>query len=402
MLRKDTICVHPSRCQKLPYGAIATPIFQSATFVHEGVETESLYSYSRLQNPTRAALESRVAEMEGGEDAIAFATGMAAETTLMNLFESSGHIIAGDDLYGGTLRLFRHISTPSGLRFDFVNMESAENVREKLKPDTKAVYVESPANPLLTVTDIAAVSEIAKKHKKLLIVDNTFLTPYLQRPLELGADIVLYSATKYYAGHSDIIAGLVLFNDDDLFAKLKYYHGTLAGFLVVKKKEISEKLRYHAKTVGACLAPFDCFLLERGIKTLAVRLDKQAANAEKIANWLRQRPEVKKVYYIGFPDHPGYAVTKRQCTGFGGMLSMEVDSPETARKILRSVKLFQYAESLGGVDSLVTYPMCQTHADVPEDERLRRGINDRFLRFSIGIENADDLIEDLRQALENK
>jgi cystathionine gamma-synthase len=380
MLRKDTICVHPSRCQKLPYGAIATTIFQSATFVHEGVETESLYSYSRLQNPTRAALESRVAEMEGGEDAIAFATGMAAETTLMNLFESSGHIITGDDLYGGTLRLFRHISTPSGLRFDFVNMESAENVREKLKPDTKAVYVETPSNPTMQVTDIAAVAEIAHSAGALLIVDNTFLSPYFQRPLELGADIVVHSGTKYLCGHND----------------------TLAGFLVVKKKEISEKLRYHAKTVGACLAPFDCFLLERGIKTLAVRLDKQAANAEKIANWLRQRPEVKKVYYIGFPDHPGYAVTKRQCTGFGGMLSMEVDSPETARKILRSVKLFQYAESLGGVDSLVTYPMCQTHADVPEDERLRRGINDRFLRFSIGIENADDLIEDLRQALENK
>ena len=380
MLRKDTICVHPSRCQKLPYGAIATPIFQSATFVHEGVETESLYSYSRLQNPTRAALESRVAEMEGGEDAIAFATGMAAETTLMNLFESSGHIITGDDLYGGTLRLFRHISTPSGLRFDFVNMESAENVREKLQQDTKAVYVETPSNPTMQVTDIGAVAEIAHSAGALLIVDNTFLSPYFQRPLELGADIVVHSGTKYLCGHND----------------------TLAGFLVVKKKEISEKLRCHAKTVGACLAPFDCFLLERGIKTLAVRLDKQAANAEKIANWLRQRPEVKKVYYIGFPDHPGYAVTKRQCTGFGGMLSMEVDSPETARKILRSVKLFQYAESLGGVDSLVTYPMCQTHADVPEDERLRRGINDRFLRFSIGIENADDLIEDLRQALENK
>ena len=380
MLRKDTICVHPSRCQKLPYGAIATPIFQSATFVHEGVETESLYSYSRLQNPTRAALESRVAEMEGGEDAIAFATGMAAETTLMNLFESSGHIIAGDDLYGGTLRLFRHISTPSGLRFDFVNMDSAESVREKLPQDTKAVYVETPSNPTMQVTDIGAVAEIAHSAGALLIVDNTFLSPYFQRPLELGADIVVHSGTKYLCGHND----------------------TLAGFLIVKKKEISEKLRYHAKTVGACLAPFDCFLLERGIKTLAVRLDKQAANAEKIANWLRQRPEVKKVYYIGFPDHPGYAVTKRQCTGFGGMLSMEVDSPETARKILRSVKLFQYAESLGGVDSLVTYPMCQTHADVPEDERLRRGINDRFLRFSIGIENADDLIEDLRQALENK
>ena len=209
-------------------------------------------------------------------------------------------------------------------------------------------------------------------------MDNTFLSPLFQRPLELGADIVVHSGTKYLGGHND----------------------TLAGVLVVKDPEVAEKLRFYAKTVGACLAPFDCFLLERGIKTLAVRLEKQAANAEKIAHWLRQRPEVRKVYYIGFPDHPGYEVTKRQCSGFGGMLSLEVDTPETARTILREVKLFQYAESLGGVDSLITYPMLQTHADVPEEERLRRGINDRFLRISVGIENADDLIDDLRSALE--
>lgn len=231
----------------------------------------------------------------------------------------------------------------------------------------------------MQVTDIAAVAKIAHAVGALLIVDNTFLSPLFQRPLELGADIVVHSGTKYLGGHND----------------------TLAGFLVVKKQEIAEKLRYYAKTIGAGLAPFDCFLLERGIKTLAVRLEKQAGNAEKIAHWLRRRPEVKKVYYIGFPDHPGYAVTKRQCSGFGGMLSMEVDSPDTARKLLREVKVFQYAESLGGVDSLITYPMCQTHVDVPEAERLKRGINDRFLRISVGIENANDLIEDLRQALES-
>ena len=378
MFKKDTICVHPSRCQKTAYGALATPIFQSATFAHEGLDVESEYSYSRLQNPTRAALETRVAELEGGVDAIAFSSGMAAETTLMNLFECQGHIIAGDDLYGGSLRLFRHISEPSGLRFDFTDMTSPENVRQNLRHDTKAVYVETPSNPTMQVTDIAAVAEIVHSVGGLLIVDNTFLSPLFQRPLELGADIVVHSGTKYLGGHND----------------------TLAGFLVVKTQELSEKLRFHAKTVGAGLAPFDCFLLERGIKTLAVRLEKQAANAEKIAHWLRRRPEVRKVYYIGFPDHPGYAVTKRQCSGFGGMLSMELDNRETARKVLKEVKLFQYAESLGGVDSLITYPMCQTHADVPEDERLRRGINDRFLRISVGIENADDLIEDLRQALE--
>ena len=378
MFEKDTICVHPTRCQKTAYGAVATPIFQSATFAHEGLDKDSEFSYSRMQNPTRAALEARIAELEDGVDAIAFSSGMAAETTLMNIFESQGHIIAGDDLYGGTLRLFRHISTPAGLRFDFTDMSSPENIRQKLRPDTKAVYVETPSNPTMQVTDIADVADIVHSVGGLLIVDNTFLSPLFQRPLELGADIVVHSGTKYLGGHND----------------------TLAGFLVVKDKEIAEKLRFHAKTVGACLAPFDCFLLERGIKTLAVRLEKQAANAEKIAHWLRRRPEVRKVYYIGFQDHPGYEITKRQCSGFGGMLSMEVDSPETARRILKEVKLFQYAESLGGVDSLITYPMCQTHADVPEDERNRRGINDRFLRISVGIENADDLIDDLRQALE--
>lgn len=378
MYEKETMCVHSARCPKAGHGAIATPIYQSATFVHEGLDKESEYSYSRLQNPTRAALEARVAELEDGVDAIAFASGMAAEATLMNLLEAPGHVVAGDDLYGGTLRLFRQVSTPAGTRFDFTDTTVSEKVRACLRPDTKAIYVETPSNPTMQVTDIAAVAKIAHEVGALLIVDNTFLSPLFQRPLELGADIVVHSGTKYLGGHND----------------------TLAGFLVVKSQEIAERLRYYAKTTGAGLAPFDCFLLERGIKTLAVRLEKQAANAEQIAHWLRQRPEVTKVYYIGFSDHPGYAVTRRQCSGFGGMLSVEVASSDTARKLLREVKLFQYAESLGGVDSLITYPMCQTHADVPEAERLRRGINDRFLRISVGIENANDLIEDLRQALE--
>ena len=378
MYEKDTICVHSTRCPRPACGSITTPIFQAATFVHESVEKESEYSYSRVQNPTRAALESRIAELENGVDAVAFSSGMAAEMALMNIFESSGHILAGDDLYGGSLRLFRHVSTPAGLRFDFTDTTDPENVRAKLRPDTRAIYMETPSNPTMQVTDIAAAAEIAHAAGALLIVDNTFLSPLFQRPLELGADIVVHSGTKYLGGHND----------------------TLAGFLVTKRPELADKLRFYAKTVGACLAPFDCFLVERGIKTLAVRLEKQAANAEKIACWLRERPEVRKVYYIGFPDHPGYEVTKRQCSGFGGMISLEVDTPETAKKILREVRLFQYAESLGGVDSLITYPMLQTHADVPEEERLKRGINDRFLRISVGIENADDLIADLRNALE--
>ncbi|MBQ6615499.1 MAG: PLP-dependent transferase [Thermoguttaceae bacterium] len=378
MYEKDTICVHSIRCPKPACGSITTPIFQAATFVHQCVDVESEYSYSRVQNPTRAALEARIAELENGVDAIAFSSGMAAETALMNIFKPSEHIIAGDDLYGGSLRLFHYISAPSGLQFDFIDTTNPENVRKKLQPNTKAIYLETPSNPTMQVSDIAAVAQIAHSAGALLIVDNTFLSPYFQRPLDLGADIVVHSGTKYLGGHND----------------------TLGGFLVAKTPELAEQLRFYAKTVGACLAPFDCFLLERGVKTLAIRLEKQAANAESIAHWLRRRPEVRKVYYIGFPDHPGYEVTKRQCSGFGGMLSLEVDSPETARKILREVKLFQYAESLGGVDSLITYPMLQTHADVPEEERLKRGINDRFLRISVGIENAADLIEDLREAIE--
>lgn len=375
-MRKDTACIHAARYRD-EHGAIATPIYQSATFVHKGVEEESPFSYSRVQNPTRAALEARIAALEGGADAIAFATGMAAETVMMTLFESSGHVIAGDDLYGGSIRLFRHVSAPSGIRFDFVDTSDAEKVKSLIRPDTKAIYIETPSNPVMQVTDIRAIAEIAHAAGALLIVDNTFLTPLFQRPLELGADIVIHSGTKYLGGHND----------------------TLAGFLVVNSKALGERLRFFAKTVGACLSPFDCFLVERGIKTLAVRLEKQADNARKIALWLRTRPEVRKVYYIGFPDHPGFAVTSKQCTGFGAMISLELDTPETAKKILRNVKVLQYAESLGGVESLITYPMLQTHADIPEAERNARGINDRFLRISAGIENADDLLEDLEQAL---
>jgi len=376
-MRRDTVCIHSSRDKQREYGAIATPIYQSATFVHHGVEEESEYCYSRMQNPSRAALEQLVAKLEGGPEAIAFASGMAAETTMMTLLESSGHVIASDDLYGGSIRLFRHVSMPSGIHFDFVDTTCLDAVKAAIKDDTKAIYLETPTNPVMRVADIRAIADIAHEAGAILIVDNTFMTPLFQRPLELGADLVVYSGTKYFGGHND----------------------TVAGFLVPRTLEMAEKLRFYAKTIGGCLAPFDCFLIERGIKTLAVRLERQAANAEKIAHFLRTLPNVKKVYYIGFEDHPNFAVTRRQCTGYGAMISMEVDSPETAKNVLRNVKVFQYAESLGGVESLITYPMLQTHADVPEKERLARGINDRFLRISVGIEHVDDLIEDLAQAL---
>lgn len=371
----ETLCLHADNNKKDEWGTITMPICQAATFVHKGVDVPSEYSYSRLSNPTRAHLENTVAALEGGFAATAFSSGMAALTTLMKTFTPPAHIIASDDLYGGSLRLFRNVNTAEGFSFDFVDTGDLKKVASLIRGDTKAIYVETPSNPLMQVSDIAALAALAREKGLLLIVDNTFLTPYFQRPLALGADVVLHSGTKYLGGHND----------------------ALAGFLVAKTPELHEKIGYYAKTIGACLAPFDCYLLERGIKTLPLRMDRINENAKEIAAWLRSQPKVKKVYYAGFSDHAGYEVSLRQASGFGGMISFEVDSPETAKKILAGVKVFQYAESLGGVESLITYPILQTHADVPKEERDARGINDRFLRISVGIENKKDLIEDLEQ-----
>lgn len=373
----ETICLHADDNKKDEWGTLTMPICQSATFVHKGVDVESPFSYSRLSNPTRAHLENTVARLEGGIAAVAFSSGMAATTVVMKMF-NGGHIIASDDLYGGSLRLFRNVDSFEGMSFDFVDTGDISRVKAVMKKDTKAIFVETPSNPLMQVSDIAALAESAHENNLLLIVDNTFLTPYYQRPLDLGADIVIHSGTKYLGGHND----------------------ALAGFAVVKSQDLAEKLNYYAKTIGACLAPWDSFLIERGIKTLPLRMDRINDNANEIAKWLRQRKEVKKVYYVGFEDHVGYNVTKKQSRGFGGMISFEVESKALAENVLRKIKVFQYAESLGGVESLITYPMLQTHADVPKDERERRGINDRFLRISVGIENIKDLLEDLRQAFE--
>lgn len=374
----ETLCLHADNNKKDEWGTITTPIYQSATFVHKGVGCPSEYSYSRLSNPSRAHLENTVARLENGAAAFAFSTGMAALTTLMKIFKQSAHIIASEDLYGGSLRLFRNVNIDEGMRFDFVDTGNVEKVKSLICSDTKAIYVETPSNPLMMVSDIAELAKLAHQNGLLLIVDNTFLTPYFQRPLDLGADIVIHSGTKYLGGHND----------------------TLAGFVVTKTEELAEQVAYYAKTIGACLAPLDCFLIERGIKTLPLRMDRINENAKQIAHWLRDRKEVKKVYYTGFSDHAGYSISTKQAKGFGGMISFEVENKELAERILENVKVFQYAESLGGVDSLITYPMLQTHADVPEEERLRRGINDSFLRISVGIENIKDLIEDLRQAFE--
>lgn len=373
----STLCIHGAEDTTHSTGAVSVPIYQSATFAHLGVGKSTGYDYSRLQNPTREHLEKVVANLEQGIDALAFSTGMAAITALMELFSIGDHIIASGDLYGGTVRLFEHISKKNGLMVDYTDTSDLAAIRSLIRPETKAIYIETPTNPMMQVTDIAAVCEIAKSLNLLVIVDNTFLTPYYQLPLVLGADIVIHSGTKYLSGHND----------------------TLAGFLVTNRTDLSEKLRFIFKTTGACLSPFDSWLLIRGIKTLAVRMDRQQENALKLANWLTAQKKIKKVFYIGLPEHPNFSVSSKQATGFGSMISFEVDCEATAIQLLEKLQLILFAESLGGVETLITYPMLQTHADVPLKERLERGINECLLRISVGLENADDLIEDLAQAL---
>jgi len=370
----STICVHGCEKKFDTTGAVAVPIFASATFAHPGVGQSTGFDYSRSLNPTNVYLEDTVAALEGGSHAVAFSSGMAAVSALMELFSPGDHIVASDDLYGGTFRLFKHISEKNGVKFSYA--ATVKDIEKEVTPSTKAIFIETPSNPMMNVIDIASVAEIAKKHKLLFIVDNTFLTPYFQQPFSLGADIVLHSATKYLGGHND----------------------TLAGLLVVKDPTLDEKLRFIAKTTGGCLSPFDSFLIIRGIKTLAVRMERQQKTAIKIAHWLLEQSAVKKVYYPGLKEHPDYELSRKQTSGFGGMISFSVKDGKTAERILESVKVIKYAESLGGVESLITYPMLQTHADLPESERKARGIDECLLRLSVGLESADDLIADLKQS----
>ncbi|MDD3035464.1 MAG: PLP-dependent aspartate aminotransferase family protein [Candidatus Saccharimonadaceae bacterium] len=376
----STLCIHGNEDKYDRTGAVSVPIFQTATFAHPGVGQSTGYDYSRLQNPTREHLEKTIAQLEGGTDAMAYSSGMAAMAALMELFTPGDHMIASDDLYGGSHRLFRNISEKNGIIFNFINTSDISQIESHIKPQTKAIFIETPTNPMMQVTNIADVARFAKSRNLLLIVDNTFLTPYYQNPLALGADIVVHSGTKFLGGHND----------------------TLAGFLVVADSELSARLRFIYKTTGACLSPFDSWLLIRGIKTLAVRMDRQQESAGKLAWWLLSQEKIKAVHYVGLPSHPDYEISKRQATGFGAMISFETDSEETAKRILERVSLIQYAESLGGVETLITYPMLQTHADVPKEEREAKGINERLLRLSVGLESADDLISDLQHAIKEE
>ncbi len=359
-------------------GAISFPIYQTATYAHPALGESTGYDYSRLQNPTRQHVEEIVASLEGGVDALAYSSGMAAITALMELFAPGDHIVAEADLYGGCIRLFDNVSKKNGIQIDQVEF-TRENVEDYIKENTKAIYIETPSNPMMNVIDIQKTAEIAKKHDLLLIVDNTFLTPYFQRPLELGADIVVHSGTKFLGGHND----------------------TLAGFLVTSREDISERLRFLIKTVGSGLAPFDSWLIARGIKTLPIRMEQAQKNAIEVVSFLKDSDAVDAVYYPGLPENPGYEISKKQASGFGSMVSFSVKSKELAHHILKSTKLIPFAESLGGTETLLTYPTTQTHADTPEEVRIRNGITDRLLRLSVGIEDVKDIIEDLKQAIDS-
>lgn len=370
----STKCIHleEKRNKTNHFGAISFPIYQTATYAHGGVGQSTGYDYSRLQNPTREQLEKIVASLENGIDALAYSTGMAAIAALMELFKPGDHLIVDADLYGGSIRLFDNISKKNGISFTSIDC-CREDIRPYISENTKGIYIETPTNPMMNVTDIEALSKIARENHLLLIVDNTFLSPYLQNPLSLGADVVIHSGTKYLGGHND----------------------TLAGFLVTSREDISGQLRFNIKTTGAGLSPFDSWLIIRGIKTLAVRMDRAQSNAGQIVDWLGKQKAVTKVIYPGLTTHPGHEVMARQSRGFGAMVTFEVESREFALSVLEKVRLIQYAESLGGVETLITYPITQTHADVPKDILAKNGITDCILRLSVGIEEVSDLIGEL-------
>ena len=357
-------------------GAVTVPIYQTATFRHPGLGQSTGYDYSRSGNPTRQSLEAGIARLDGAARGFAYSSGMAAITSLLFLFKQGDHIIVTEDLYGGTYRLFEQIFQQFGLEFTYVDTSDIGLVEAAIRPNTRALFVESLTNPLLKVADIRSLATLCRGRGFLCIVDNTFLTPYLLRPLELGADIAIYSGSKYLSGHNDTICGLV----------------------TVKDPELAERVYFHQNGAGAVLGPQDSWLTIRGMKTLSVRLDRQQENAQKIARWLQGNPNVSRVYYPGLAEHPGHDLLKSQADGYGAMVAFEVTSHELVEKLLLRTELISFAESLGGVETLMTFPAVQTHADIEPAKREALGINDRLLRLSVGIENADDLIADLEQA----
>ena len=378
----DTLLIHAGAEPDPSTGAIMTPIFQTSTYVQAAPGVNKGYEYARSQNPTRAALETAFAAIEGAKYGLAFSSGVAATDAVIRLLVPGDEVVAAADMYGGTYRLFTKIFEKNGIVFNWVDTTKAQNVAEAITDKTKLVWVETPTNPLMNITDIKAVAAITKKAGVILCVDNTFATPYLQNPIEMGADIVVHSATKYLGGHSDVIQGALMVSDKALY----------------------DQLYFIQKSCGAVPGPMDCFLVLRGIKTLAVRMRQHCANGKKIAHYLRNHEAVDRVYWCGFEDHHNYDIAKGQMRDFGGMLSFTLKdkAEETTKKVLSSTKLFSLAESLGGVESLINHPASMTHASIPREERLKIGLADNLIRLSVGIEDADDLIEDLRAAIEGK
>jgi len=378
-MKFGTTAIHAGLEPDPSTGAIMTPIYQTSTYVQEAPGTNKGYGYARGKNPTRVALEKNIAALEQGKHAICFSSGMGAIDAVIKLLSPGDEVITGDDLYGGSYRMFTKIYEPYGIKFHFINMTDAQNILKYINPKTKLIWVETPTNPTMQIVDIEACAAIAKQHQLLLAVDNTFASPYLQNPLLVGADIVMHSVTKYLGGHSDVVMGALVVNDDKLH----------------------EKLYFILNACGANPGPMDSFLVLRGIKTLHLRMERHCYNGKIIAEYLRKHPSIEKVYWPGFEDHPNHAIAKKQMKDFGGMISIVLKnaSKENTFRIASSFKVFSLAESLGGVESLINHPVTMTHASIPKEERERVGVVDNLLRLSVGVEDVEDLLEDLEQAL---
>ena len=374
----ETKAIHVGQEPDPATGATTTPIYQTSTFTQDALGKHKGYEYSRTGNPTRHALETALAALENGKYGLCFASGLAATTTILCLLKSGDEVVTGDDLYGGTIRLFNRVFSNFNIKFTYVDGRDVKNFEAAITPKTKLIWLETPTNPMLRLCDIKAVSQIAKAKNILLCVDNTFASPYFQKSLDLGADVVVHSTTKYLGGHSDVVGGAVILND----------------------KETYEKVRFYQNAIGGTPGPFDSWLVLRGIKTLAVRMKKHEENAMKIAEFLEKHPKVKKINYPGLKSHPQHELAKKQMSGFGGMISFEVNGDrEATKKIVESTKLFALAESLGGVESLINHPFTMTHVGVPAEHKARLGIVENLIRLSVGIEDTNDLIEDLKKAL---
>ena len=376
MTKPKTKMIHGGISSDEQTGAVSVPIFRSSTFKQNGLGQPKKYEYGRSGNPTREALEALIADLEGGIRGFAFATGLAGIHAVLSVFSAGDHIIMTDDIYGGTFRLMDKVLSKVGLTYDLVDLNDISNLEKAMKENTKAIYLETPSNPLLKIVDIAAVAKFARNHELITIADNTFASPYFQQPLSLGADIVLHSGTKYLGGHSDVVSGLVATNSADL----------------------AEQIYFNQNAIGAVLGPDDSWLVQRGIKTLALRMEAHAANAAVLADYLYKSDKVAKVYYPGLANHPGHEIAARQMSGFGGMISFELKDESKAKEFVESLQIFTLGESLGGVESLIEVPAVMTHASIPKEKREAAGIKDGLIRMSVGIEDVEDLLEDLNQA----